>query len=65
MGLANTPVFATFRGTLDAKGSATASLNVPANQPIPIGIKLYHACVVFTGTQFLSASNPVQVTLIK
>jgi hypothetical protein len=65
MGLANTPVFAKFRGTLDAKGSATASLNVPANQPIPIGIKLYHACVVFTGPQFLSASNPVQVTFIK
>ena len=52
-----------FRGTLSASSTATASLNVPANLPIPPGFKLYHAYVVFDGTtgQVFTSSNPVSV----
>ena len=48
-------------------GSATASLNIPANQPIPIGFKLHHAYVVFdAGTgQFHMASGAVPLTFAK
>ena len=52
-------------GTLNASGSATAALNVPANLPIPTGFEFHHAYVVFdsqTG-QILTASNPVPVEL--
>jgi hypothetical protein len=56
-------VFTKFRGTLSATGTATASLNVPANLGIPKGFKLYHAYLVYDGTtgQIFTSSNPVSV----
>jgi Galactose oxidase, central domain len=52
-----------FKGTLDAKGLATATLTVPANLPFLPGFKLYHAYVVYDGTtgQIFTSSNPVSV----
>ena len=63
IGARNSREFTNFFGGLNALGSGTASLNVPANLPIPLGFKLHHACVVFdlfTG-QIFTASNPVPV----
>jgi hypothetical protein len=59
----NTKEFTNFRGTLSATGTATASLNVPAKLPIPVGFKFYHSYVVYDGTtgQVFTSSNPVSV----
>ena len=60
---ANGKEFKDFKRTLSATGTATASLNVPAKLPIPMGFKLYHAYVVYDGTsgQIFTSSNPVSV----
>ena len=63
LGLTNSSVFANFRGTLNAAGSATANLNVPANQAIPLGLKLHHAYVVYDSSgKFYLSSNAVPLT---
>ena len=63
IGFANGKEFKDFKRTLSATGTATASLNVPANLGIPKGLKLYHAYVVYDGTtgQIFTSSNPVSV----
>lgn len=63
IGAVNSTVFTNFKRTLSATGTATASLIIPAKQPIPAGFRLYHAYVVYDGTtgQFFTASNPVSV----
>jgi hypothetical protein len=55
--------FKDFKRTLSATGTATASLNVPAKLPIPVGFKLYHSYIVYHGTsgQIFTSSNPVSV----
>ena len=60
---ANGKEFKDFRRTLSATGTATASLNVPANLPIPVGFKLYHSYIVYDATtgQIFTSSNPVSV----
>ena len=65
LGAVNTAVFANFKRALSATGAATATLNVPAKLPIPTGLKIYHAYVVYNGTtgQIYTASNPVSVEL--
>ena len=46
------------------QGEATASLNVPANLPLPPGFTLYHAYVVYDANgQFHMASNAVPLRL--
>ena len=65
IGLVNTAPFTNFRSTLSATGTATASLNIPANQPVSTGLKIYNAYVVYdpaTGRLYAS-SNPVSVEL--
>ena len=63
IGAVNSKEFTNFKGTLSATGVATASLNVPAKLPIPVGFKLHHAYVVYDGAtgQILTSSNPVSV----
>ena len=58
------PIFVKFRGTLDSKGEATASFNVPANLPVLSGFTFHHAYVVYdaSGT-FYMASNAVPLRL--
>ncbi len=57
---ANTAVFTKFRGTLDAEGVATASLNLPANLPLPPGFTFHHAHVVYDASgRIYMASNAV------
>jgi hypothetical protein len=55
--------FKDFRRTLSATGTATASLNIPANLGVPKGLKLYHAFVVYDATsgEIFTSSNPVSV----
>ena len=59
----NSKAFTKFKGTLSATGTATASLNVPAKLPIPVGFKFFHAFVVYDGTtgQVFTSSNAVSV----
>lgn len=53
-----------FTGTLSTTGTATASLLVPGNLPIPSGFKLYHAYVVYDRSgKFYMASNAVPLRL--
>lgn len=63
MGLGNSAIFKDFRGTLSATGAATASLNLPAMLPIPIGTRLHHAYLVYDATtgQIHKSSNPASV----
>jgi hypothetical protein len=42
-------VFKSYAGTLDAKGDATASLDIP-NFPVLKGVKIYTAFVTVLGT---------------
>jgi hypothetical protein len=58
------PVFANFRGTLDGKGEATASFNVPSGLPALNGFTLHHAYIVYDNSgKFHMASNAVPLTL--
>ncbi len=62
MANANSATFRRFRGRLDAMGSATASLVVPASPSV--SGTLYHAFVVHDGQGRLHmASNPVSLSL--
>jgi hypothetical protein len=60
----NTRVFTNFRGTLDSRGIATASFNIPANLRLPAGFTFHHAYVVYgTNGRFYLASNAVPVVM--
>ena len=65
IGGSNSREFKNFKGTLNASGSAIASLNIPAKLALPPGFKLYHAYVVYDSKtdQIFTASNPVPVEL--
>ncbi len=64
IGAVNTTVWTNFKGTLDANGLATASFNVPANQPIPSGFTFHHAYVVYDASgKLYMASNAVPLRL--
>lgn len=61
---ANSTALANFRGKLDAKGQATAAINVPSGLPRLVDFTLYHAYVVHDakGVLYL-ASNPATLRL--
>jgi hypothetical protein len=62
----NNPLLTASRALLDANGKGQARLNFPYGQPASlIGVRLHHAFVVFTGTNFILASNAVPLTLVK
>ncbi len=64
IGSAVPPIFFKFRGTLDNKGEATASFNLPSGLPPLPGITLHHAYVVVgNGGAFDMASNTVPLRL--
>jgi hypothetical protein len=63
IGSALPPIYVGFKGTLDSKGEATASFNIPAGLPAYPKIKLYHAYLVFDGSGIYMASNAVPITL--
>lgn len=52
-------------GLLDANGEGTAAFQLPPNAALPglVGKVVHHAYVVFAGTQFVLASNPVGLLL--
>ena len=61
MGAVNGKEFNKFRGTLDANGLASASLNVPA---LPFGFSFHHAYVVYDASgKIYMASNAVPLRL--
>ncbi len=63
IGAVNSTVFTKFRGTLDANGLATASLNFPTGLP-PIPFTVHHAYVVYDASgRFYMASNAVPLRL--
>jgi hypothetical protein len=62
MGAVNGREFTNFRGTLDANGLATASVNIPAN--LAFGFTFHHAYVVYDASgKIHMASNAVPVRL--
>jgi hypothetical protein len=63
MGAVNSKEFTNFRGTLDANGLATASFNVPAKMPFPLGYTLFHAYVLYDARGIYFASNAVPIQL--
>ncbi len=64
LGSAVAPMFVRFQGTLDSKGEATASFNVPAGLPSMTGFTLHHAYLVFDASgKFYMASNAVPLVL--
>ena len=67
IGLANSPVLANTKGTLDANGQAKAQIKGgPVNAPSAIGLVFYHAYLVYDAkNNFYMASNPVTLTLVK
>ena len=66
IGFANTALLTKTRGALDGSGKGSASLNVPkTNITSAIGLKLYHAYLVYDANNFYMASNPVELTLVK
>lgn len=62
---ANSTTFPSFRGTLDAEGRATATLNVPPMLPHSVPFTLLHACVVYDATtgRIHRATNAVSLVL--
>ena len=63
IGSAVPPIFVNFRGTLDNKGEATASFNVPSGLSTLPGFTLHHAYVVFDNSGIHMASNAVPLVL--
>ncbi len=48
----SSPLFSGFRGKLDLNGSASATINVPGNQPVMSGLSAYHTCVILDASGF-------------
>ncbi len=67
IGFANTALLTKTRGTLNATGKGSASLNVPKiTNSSAIGVKFYHAYLVYDAqNNFYMASNPVELMLVK
>ncbi len=63
IGSAVAPMFVRFQGTLDSKGEATASFNVPSGLPSLSSFTLHHAYLVFGNSGINMASNAVPLTL--
>ncbi|MCB9868795.1 MAG: hypothetical protein H6837_03005 [Planctomycetes bacterium] len=65
LGLTNSPVFANFRGVLDANGKAKASFNIPNGAPASAaGLTLYHAYLVYDASNnYYDVSNAVPLLL--
>ena len=64
---ANTRLLTKTKGTLDATGKGSASLNVPrTNISAAIGVKFYHGYLVYDQSfNFYMASNPVELVLTR
>ena len=63
MGTVNSKEFTNFRGTLSAKGLASASFNVPPNLLIASGLTVHHAYVVYDASgKFYMASSTWRAT---
>ncbi len=65
------PTFVGWKGTLDASGQATASVNTQGPVPVPIGITSYRAALVYTAggcgagcDTFQLATNTVPMTTV-
>ncbi|MCA8955594.1 MAG: hypothetical protein KDC87_05940 [Planctomycetes bacterium] len=65
LALTNTPVFANFRGVLDASGKASASFNIPNGTPASAaGLTLYHAYLVYDASNnYYDVSNAAPLVL--
>ena len=62
----NSALLANSKGRLDAKGRATATLQVPKGlSPSLIGLSVHHAYLTFAGTAIRTASNPVPVFFVR
>jgi hypothetical protein len=60
IGLKNSGLFSSTLGTLDAKGRAAASINVPKNSPsAAIGVSLWHAGVVINQSSIFTLGTNV------
>ena len=62
---ANTPALQGFRGALDATGTATARIDTGGPvDPSLIGLQMDFSGLVFTGSNFLWASNPTHLEIV-
>jgi hypothetical protein len=64
LSIGNSREFVNVKGQLDARGVATAALQVPPGLPVPGGFTLHHACLVHDASgRIHAASNAVPLRL--
>jgi hypothetical protein len=62
----NSAVLSSSRGVLDENGRGETTFRVPKGLPaVALGVSIHHACITYTGTKILGASNPVSVKLVR